>query len=99
MIRSVTVKGFKSYKDATLPLAELTVLIGANASGKSNLIEALQLLSWIERGRRLGDLLSDIKEREIAIRGSTTDLTYGGGTEFGFDCTTADDEAERLRLE
>ncbi len=100
MIRSVTVKSFKSYKDATLPLAELTVLIGANASGKSNLIEALQLLSWLSGGRRLGDLLSDIKEREISIRGSTTDLTYGGASNIGFECTTADDTGEeRLHLD
>ncbi len=100
MIRSVTVKSFKSYKDATLPLAELTVLIGANASGKSNLIEALQLLSWLAGGRRLGDLLSDIKERDISIRGSTTDLTYGGGHDIAFGCTTADEKGEeRLELD
>ncbi len=86
MILSFTVKGFKSYKAATLPLAELTVLIGANASGKSNLIEALQLLSWIAGGRRLGDLISALKEREVVIRGTPTNLTYGGSNQFGFEC-------------
>ncbi len=91
MILSVTVKGFKSYKDATLPLAELTVLIGANASGKSNLIEALQLLSWMARGRRLGDLISALKDREVVIRGTTTNLTYGGSRQFRFECVTVDD--------
>ena len=40
MLSSVTIEGFKSYRKATL-----TVLIGANASGKSNAIEALRLLS------------------------------------------------------
>lgn len=101
MIRSVTVRDFKSYKAATLPLAELTVLIGANASGKSNLIEALQLLSWIAGGRRLSDLISAVKERELVIRGTTPNLTFGGGGVFGFDCVVADDktEEEKLRLE
>ncbi len=47
MIQSVTIKNFKSFREATLPLAPLTVLIGANASGKSNAIEAMQLLSWL----------------------------------------------------
>ena len=53
MITSFTVSGFKSYQDAKLPLAPLTLLIGANASGKSNLIEAIRLLSWLARGQRL----------------------------------------------
>jgi len=101
MIRRFTVKGFKSYRNATLPLAELTVLIGANASGKSNLIEALQLLSWIAHGRRLADLISALKEREVVIRGTTSNLTYGGGSEFGFECAAAEDASgpEKLLLE
>lgn len=37
MLQSIRIEGFKSYRSAELPLAELTVLIGANASGKSNL--------------------------------------------------------------
>lgn len=100
MIRSVRVRGFKSYKDATLPLAELTVLIGANASGKSNLIEALQLLSWLSRGRRLGDLISALKEREVVIRGTTSNLTYGGASDFAFVCKTENPTgSDRLELE
>ena len=41
MLSSFTIEGFKSYREATLKLAPLTVLIGANASGKSNAVEAL----------------------------------------------------------
>ena len=41
MLSSIRIQKFKSYRDATLHLAPLTVLIGANASGKSNAIEAL----------------------------------------------------------
>lgn len=44
MLTSVTIRNFKSYKEATLPLGPLTLLIGANASGKSNAVEALRLL-------------------------------------------------------
>lgn len=46
MLSAITIRNFKSYKDATLPLAPLTLLIGANASGKSNAVEALRLLQW-----------------------------------------------------
>lgn len=36
MFTSISLINFKSYRKATLPLAPLTLLIGANASGKSN---------------------------------------------------------------
>nr|WP_071822754.1 AAA family ATPase [Microcystis aeruginosa] len=32
------------------------VLIGANASGKSNALEAIRLLSWLAKGSRLDDI-------------------------------------------
>lgn len=39
MISQFRFQNFKSYHDATLPLANLTVMIGANASGKTNALE------------------------------------------------------------
>jgi predicted ATPase len=99
MLQSIALENFKSYRSAKLPLAELTVLIGANASGKSNLIEAIQVLSWIARGRRLGDLVMALKERELAVRGTPMDLTYGGAGQFGYDCIISDDTGDRLKLE
>ena len=47
MLDAITLENFKSYRKARLPLAPLTVLIGANASGKSNAIEGMRLLSWL----------------------------------------------------
>ena len=76
MLSSFTIKNFKSYREATLKLAPLTVLIGANASGKSNAIEALRLLSWIAEGKRLGAIRRDLLEKERAIRGDVGDLSY-----------------------
>ncbi len=46
MLKSLNIKNFKSFKDATLELSDFTLMIGANASGKSNAIEALQYLAW-----------------------------------------------------
>ena len=78
MLSSFTIQNFKSYRDATLKLAPLTVLIGANASGKSNAIEGLRLLSWIAEGKRLGTIRHDLLEKERAIRGNVGDLAYRG---------------------
>ena len=78
MLSSFTIENFKSYREATLKLAPLTVLIGANASGKSNAIEGLRLLSWIAEGKRLGTIRRDLLEKERAIRGNVGDLAYRG---------------------
>jgi predicted ATPase len=79
MIDCVTIESFKSFRAAKLDLAPLTLLVGANASGKSNAIEAMRLLSWLASGRRLDDVLAAIRDQELAIRGSLDDLRYAGG--------------------
>lgn len=45
MIRKLRLKNFKSFKDQEIELKNLNVLVGPNASGKSNLIDALMFLS------------------------------------------------------
>src|SRR3977135_808420 len=45
MIRKVRVENYKSIPDLTLDLGRVTVLIGANGSGKSNILEAIALAS------------------------------------------------------
>jgi predicted ATPase len=44
MIKSIHLKGFKSFFDTILPLNNLTVLTGLNSSGKSSVIQALRML-------------------------------------------------------
>jgi len=48
-IKTLKLKNFKSYKDVEVHLGWFNVLIGANASGKSNLIRALEFLRDIRR--------------------------------------------------
>ena len=43
-LEKVHIKNFLSLRDVELPLKPLTVLVGPNASGKSNILNALQLL-------------------------------------------------------
>ncbi len=50
MIRRVFIKGYKSLKDVDVKFNPLTVILGPNASGKSNLLDALGLLSRIVAG-------------------------------------------------
>lgn len=50
VIISIELENWKSFKRASLPLDKLTVLIGTNASGKSNALDALEFLFRISQG-------------------------------------------------
>ena len=45
MLKRIKIQGYKSLVDLALNLKPLSVLVGPNASGKSNFLDALQLLS------------------------------------------------------
>ena len=53
MIRRVKVTNYKSLLDIEICLSPLTVVIGPNAAGKSNLFDALGLLSGMATGKSL----------------------------------------------
>jgi predicted ATPase len=86
-LQSFTLANFRSYKEATLRLGTVTLLVGANASGKSNLIEGLQMLSWLARGQRLEDVFRAVQEAELSIRGQPAQLTRDGENSFSFACS------------
>ena len=50
MITQLEVKGFKSLVDVSIELGAVNVFIGANGSGKSNLLEVVGMLSAIISG-------------------------------------------------
>ena len=45
MIRIVAVQGYRSLRDLSLPLGQLSVITGANGSGKSSVYRSLRLLA------------------------------------------------------
>jgi len=59
MLRRIAIKGFKSLEDVELELPRLVVLAGPNAAGKSNLLDALQMLARAGTQRTLADALAD----------------------------------------
>lgn len=51
MIETLRIESFKSIAEAQLDLGQVNVFIGANGSGKSNLLEAIALLSAAASGK------------------------------------------------
>ena len=87
MFTSLRLERFKNFKDAELKLGPFTVLIGANASGKSNIRDAFRFLHGIGRGYSLADIIGE-KYGEggdrvwSGIRGGTREITFAGGRSF-----------------
>jgi len=50
MIKELKLKDWKSFADATLYIDPLTIVIGTNASGKSNTLDALLFLNRVSSG-------------------------------------------------
>jgi predicted ATPase len=56
MLSTVAIRGYRSLRDVVLPLRRLTVVTGANGTGKSSFYRALRLLADCGRGEVIGSL-------------------------------------------
>jgi predicted ATPase len=59
MITRLAISGYRSLRDIRLSLGSLTVVTGANGSGKSSLYRALKLLADIAQGRVIQSLAAE----------------------------------------
>lgn len=89
MIQSLHLTNFKNFQDATLSLGKLTVLVGTNASGKSNLRDAFRFLHGMARGYNLSEIIG---EKYIGgalqwqgIRGGLREVVFLGGERFALE--------------
>lgn len=57
MFQSLSLTNIKSFQEAQIPLGDFTVILGANASGKSNIRDAFRFLHGLSRGYKLVDVL------------------------------------------
>jgi len=58
-LEEVHIKNFLSLRDVVLPLKPLTVLVGANASGKTNILKSLRFLT---KTMDYGPMILDVKD-------------------------------------
>lgn len=71
MITKLRLQNWKSFEDSTLYIDSLSILIGTNASGKSNVLDAFAFLRAIGEGKRLVDAIQAVRggEEWIVRRG------------------------------
>ncbi|MEP9357513.1 AAA family ATPase [Sphingomonas sp. KR3-1] len=59
MISHLAVAGYRSLRSVTIDLGQLTLVTGANGSGKSSLYRSLRLLADTAQGRLIGSLAAE----------------------------------------
>lgn len=87
MLASLRLQNFKNFANETLRMGPFTVLVGANASGKSNVRDALRFLHGIGRGYRLADIIGGRfgaggQVEWAPIRGAVDEIVRFGEHEF-----------------
>ena len=87
------IKAFKSVRDADIGLGPLTLIAGRNGSGKSNIVDALTVLSALATGAPLREALDGGREGP-SIRGGSAGCAPLGESLFAIGCTVAWREAE-----
>src|SRR6202012_6050906 len=56
MMRTVAVQGYRSLRELVLPLGQLSVITGANGSGKSSVYRSLRLLADVAQNAVVSSL-------------------------------------------
>lgn len=97
MFSRLRLTSFKNFADAELQLGPLTLLVGTNASGKSNLREAFRFLHGTSRDYELAEILGEkwIEGGSLVwrgLRGGAREVVFQGGPRFGITAEFSDEE-------
>jgi predicted ATPase len=91
MLQRIRLTDFKSFVDEEVGLSPLTLLVGANASGKSNFLDAIRFLQGLSRNLTLSEVLngeeSNGSDRWPGIRGRAEEAARIGMDSFSFEST------------
>jgi predicted ATPase len=95
MIKLLRLRSFKNFRDAELNCGPFTVLMGANASGKSNIRDAFRFLHGIGRGYPLASIAGEKfgPGSELVwdgIRGGLREIAYRQANSFALEVEVDD---------
>ena len=92
MLKEIRMENWKSYQQSTLYLDPLTVLIGTNASGKSNALDAFQFLSRSVAGLPINTILQG-DNIHPGLRGGKEWACREGSDRFALEAVVGSDDA------
>jgi predicted ATPase len=91
-IRKLVLRNFKGFREAELELSDFTVVVGANAAGKSNLRDAFRFLHGIGRGYTLPEVFGEKwiggALQWAGIRGGVREAWFAGERTFSLQVET-----------
>lgn len=91
-------ENFKSFRDAGISLFRpLTILIGPNGSGKTNALEAIEVLSTIASGKHLHEIADLGRRAQLNVRGGLQGCVRRGSDTFSLSFTARTEWRRRIR--
>ena len=95
LLRSLRLVGFKSFRDARIPFGPFTLLVGTNASGKSNVQDALRFLHGCAQGFSLAEVMDEKWGQGglllwRGIRGGAREIAWAGKESFSLEAVLED---------
>lgn len=93
MIQQLRLKNFKTFREATVTFGPVSIVLGSNGAGKSNLFDALRFLKAIGDGRSVRDAIeghttpggSDSEAKGIRGGGASVTHFLDSSNEFELD--------------
>jgi predicted ATPase len=103
MFTKLRLKNFKNFQEAELALGPLTLLVGMNASGKSNVRDAFRFLHGIGRGYTLADIIGAKygeggEPQWGGMRGGIRELAFQGMPTFALEASFTVDYKKREHI-
>lgn len=108
MIKELHLHNWKCFGDATLYIDPLTFVIGTNASGKSNILDALKFLHAMADGHNIENALKSevrggadgaVRKGADSFSLTITDEQNGVDLEYKITCNVASDKSVSLAYE
>ncbi len=91
VLTEVRLTSFKSFRNQTLPLGDLTLVVGRNGSGKSNALDGLWVLARLATGEDIRDALDGSRDGP-SVRGGAAGCVPFGGETFALGATAVTGE-------
>lgn len=86
-LKALRLDAFKSFKGAEVPINPVTFLTGLNSSGKSNVLDGLEVLARMASGLDMAEALDGAGTVRGPVRGGSRGCAPHGESIFSIGCT------------